>query len=96
MQIVNIRQEVVLGPNLIEQTETPCLALLEKFVVRRVGPKASTREDALHFGHHRCNPAHVVVLAHRTFGSLLALRYVSQHWLKPESPIGVVDGCTER
>jgi hypothetical protein len=60
--------------------------------VARVHEHAAAGQDAVHVGHHRGDPAHVVVLAQRAFLAGQQLVHVALHRGFPVALVGHVDG----
>ena len=60
--------------------------------VARIHEHAAAHQDAMHFGDHRCDPAHVeVALAHARCAPALHSRDVALHGRLPEALVAAVD-----
>src|SRR3546814_2290057 len=59
--------------------------------VPRIDEDAAAREQAMHVGHHRGDPAHVEVFAARAFPAGQQVAYVGLHRFLPVALVGHVD-----
>ncbi len=73
----------------IEQAQARATALA---VIGRVEENPAALDDAVHVGHHRGGPAHVVIHAQGAFAALNALFDIARHVRRPLAAARHVDG----
>src|SRR3569623_767897 len=77
------------GIGLVHQAQLAAFFL--GLAVDGVHEDAAAREDTVHLGHHRGDPAHVEILGPGAVLALQTLVDIALHWLFPEALVGSVD-----